>query len=575
MKNKIKFLSIIVCVIFTITILQPFAVFADNTDDSIDAIVQNKVSQINNKVTDLNSLNSATVSNYAELKSAIDNNLQNIIISNDIQLEDTLQIGYNIYFHSNDNQKTILSPTGLRHIEVTSDNVLIAFDNIVLNGNCTAKKDIGGGINAPYKNFDVFGANIQLCSADSGSAINNDPKDNMGTFAIYNCSFSNNMGVDAVFTCSFESLSYNCSAENNNCEGFSLGPADEIYHSDVIVYDCLMKNNSGYDGGGLNLYWSDVYINENTIIDNNSATNGGGIYTWECNLQNYANIRNNSADKGGAVYSYKSEISNYSNVTDNSAQKGGGGIMLEESTFTLESGEISHNKADITKNNSESIGGGIYIYTSSEKNDITINGGSIKSNIAAVGAGIGYSYSANYNSNNTNTPSIIINNGTVSNNGYSLDENGKIINIANEGGGIFGCYVEMNGGIIEKNIARYGAGIKTLDFKMTDGTIQNNGYYKDENNSETLVNYWGGGVYTYGDTTITGGSISSNQAERGAGLYIVKNLTLNANAKVENNKAHDVGGGIYFYHLVSIVGTDMSKLNNNIALMDGDQYYAF
>ena len=573
MKNKIKFMSIIVCVIFTITIMQPVSAAAEETTASITDSVQNSVSLMNNLLTELKSLDSVAVSNYAELKNAVDNEIKNIIVSDNIQLEDTLQIGYSIYIHSSNDEKTITSPTELRHIKVTSENVFIAFDNIILDGNCSKRKDSGGGIEAPYKNFAVYGANIQKCKMGSGSAIDNEPEEDMGVFGIYNCSFSKNMGNEAVFTASFESLIYNCTATDNNCGGMSLGPIDENCHSDVIVYDCIMKNNSGVDGGGLNLYWSDVYINENTIIENSSATNGGGIYTWECSLENYANIRNNSADKGGAIYSYKSEIANYSNVTGNLAQKGGGGIMLEESTFTLESGEISHNKAEITKNNSESIGGGIYIYISSEKNDITINDGSIKSNIAAVGAGIGYSYSANYNSNNI--PKIIINNGTISNNGYSLDENGKIINLANEGGGIFGCYVEMNGGIIEKNIARYGAGIKTLDFKMTDGTIQNNGYYKDENGSETLENYWGGGVYTYGDTTITGGSISSNQAERGAGLYIVKNLTLNSTAKVENNKAHDVGGGVYFYHLVSIDGTDMSKLNNNMALIDGDQYYVF
>ncbi|MDE6767075.1 MAG: hypothetical protein K2J35_02630, partial [Eubacterium sp.] len=130
-----------------------------------------------------------------------------------------LQIGYNIYFHSTENQKTIFSPTGLRHIEVTADDVLIAFDNIILNGSCTAKKDVGGGINAPYKNLDIFGADIQQCSADSGSAIENAPADEMGTFAIYNCNFSNNMGIDAVFTSSLESLIYNCSVEDNECSG--------------------------------------------------------------------------------------------------------------------------------------------------------------------------------------------------------------------------------------------------------------------------------------------------------------------------------------------------------------------
>ncbi|MDE6767074.1 MAG: hypothetical protein K2J35_02625, partial [Eubacterium sp.] len=298
----------------------------------------------------------------------------------------------------------------------------------------------------------------------------------------------------------------------------------------------------------MNLYWSDVYINENTIIENNSATTGGGIYTWECNLKNHAVIKNNSADKGGAVYSYKSDIINYSDIIGNTSKTSGGGIMLEESTFTLESGEISYNKADTKKTNVESIGGGICIYTASDKNDVTINNGVIKNNIAASGGGIGYAYSANYNST-TDIPEIVINNGIISNNGYSFDENGKVAVITNEGGGIFGYYVEMNGGIIENNIAYYGAGIKTLDFIMTGGTIQNNGYYEDENGNQTLLNYWGGGVYTYGNTSITGGTSRANQAERGAGLYIVKNLTLNSNAKVENNKAHDVGGGVYYYHL--------------------------
>lgn len=575
MKNRTKLMSIVLCVIFALTIFSPITALADNTIESLNTLAQEKVSKVENQLASLNSSDSITVSNYTELKNAIDNKIKNIIVSENIQLEDTLQIGYSIYLHSSDNEKTILSPTSLRHIKITSENILIAFDNIILDGNCTnSRKDVGGGIDAPFKNIEIYGANIQKCSADLGSAINNELEGEMGTFSMYNCTISNNLRSETVFTISLESLIYNCFINNNKGSGMALGPSDEIYRSNVVIYDCQIKNNSGYDGSGLNLYWSDVYINENTVIENNSADKGGGIYTWECNLENHATIKNNTADNGAGIYAYNSEIVNYSNISNNTAKKCGGGISLEGSTFILDSGEISYNKAGSSNTNAEHNSGGICIYSASQNDDVTINGGIIKNNYSSVGGGIGYMYSV-YSNNKSNIPSVIVNGGKILNNGYSVDENGNVADITNEGGGIFGCKVEMNGGSIENNLARYGAGIKTLDFIMTDGAIQNNGYYLDKYGNETLVNYWGGGVYTYGNTAITGGTINSNQAERGAGLYIVNNITLNSNANVEYNKAHDVGGGIYFYHLVDTKNTDMNRLKNNTALIDGDQYYVF
>lgn len=571
MKNTFKFISIIICIIFTIAVCQPISVLADA--DSKDALVQSKVMQMNNKVSNLNSLAPVTVSTYTQLKTAIDNECQNIILSADIQLEDTLQIGYNIYIHSPETKRTILSPANLRHINVLSENVVLAFDNVILNGNCTKKRDISGGIEASYKNLDIFGVDIQKCNADSGSAIENFPENDMGTFALYNCTFNDNLGYDTIFNSALDILIYNCSTENNKGD-ICLGPSDEIYHSDIIVYNSVFKNNSAYDGAGLNIYWSDAYLNENTIIENNTADNGGGIYVFESSLENHAVIKNNTADKGGGIYSENSEVINYADIKNNTSNDNGGGVNLDESTFELKSGEISYNKAGLNSyTNANYSGGGICIQKASGENDVVINGGMIKNNISAVGAGIGYLYSDSFNQ--TKIPKIIVKNGSISNNGYLVNENGEITSISNEGGGIFGSYVEISGGSIENNIARYGAGIKTIDLTMTGGIIKNNGYYTDSSNNEILLNYWGGGIYTYGNTLITGGTISANQAERGAGLYIVKNLTLNSNAKVENNKAHDVGGGVYFYHLVDNSNTDKSKLINNTALKDGDQYYVF
>lgn len=571
MKNTIKYISTLLCIIFTMTVCQPISVLADT--QTKDALVQSKVSQMNNKVSNLGVQTSVTVSTYAQLNAAIENESPNIILSSDIQLEDTLQIGYDVYIHSSGTPKTISSPANLRHIKVTSANVLLSFDNVILDGNCAKQKDISGGIEAPYKNLDIFGVNIQNCNAASGDAIENFPEDDMGTFGLYNCKISDNFGSDTVFNSALETLIYNCTAENNKGD-ICLGPSDEIYHSDIIVYDSVFKNNSAYYGAGLNIYWSDAYLNENTIIENNTADNGGGIYVFESILENYAVIKNNTADKGGGIHAENSEIINYGDIKNNTSNNNGGGVNLETSTFELKSGEISYNKAGSNSyTNASYAGGGICIQLASVENDVVINGGTVKNNISAVGAGIGYLYSQNLDK--SKTPKVIVKNGTISNNGYTVSESGEVTNIANEGGGIFGSYVEITGGSIENNIAHYGAGIKTIDLTMTGGTIKNNGYYTDSSNNEVLMNYWGGGVYSYGITSVTGGTISANQAERGAGLYIVKNLTLNSTAKVENNKAQDVGGGVYFYHLVDNSTTDKSKLINNIALNDGDQYYVF
>lgn len=576
MKHFTKTISFILTVLFIFSLTAPTAVLADEEDNSNTESfnIQNTIDQINNNISNLNSNTAVSVSDYTQLKTAVANGKKNIYITNDIQLEEPLQIGHSVSFHSDSEQKTIYSPSNARHIEITSPDVLLSFEGIILNGNCTNKKETSGGITNPYKNFSISGAVIINCSNSFAPAIDNNPETDWGSFIMCNCSIKDNLNDISVFCSSLQLIVFNCTVENN-AGGLSLGPYDEDQNADVYIYNTNIKNNSYYDGGGLNCYWSDVYIDENTVIEGNTAdTDGGGIYLWESNLENYASVINNSAQKGAGIYLYKSQVNNYSKICGNTAKYRGGGAALEESKFILESGEISNNNAGMAKNSADYNGGGISILVTSGENDVVINNGTVKNNAAAVGGGISYDYATNYSLKPT-LPKIIINNGTVSNNGYTVNDDGTIADITNEGGGIFGCYVEINGGIIEKNIARYGAGIKTQNLTMTGGSIQNNGYYEDEDGVKTLLSYRGGGIYTYGDTVVSGGSIKENQAENGGGLYIVKSLTLTSPASVNSNIASDTGGGIYYYHLVSNNNTDMTCISNNSAVNDGDQYYNF
>lgn len=154
--------------------------------------------------------------------------------------------------------------------------------------------------------------------------------------------------------------------------------------------DCIIFNNTAFNGGGI-FNKRTVNINNGTTVIRNIANNGGGIFNncgsqdmAEVNLNEGSAVENNIADQDGAgIYSggycvgfNTVNINAGCTISGNIAGNNGGGICIFEGTLNMNGGTIS--------NNDGWTGGGIYCYGCSAN----LNGGSIHSNKSMNGAGV-------------------------------------------------------------------------------------------------------------------------------------------------------------------------------------------
>lgn len=494
------------------------------------------------------------VSTNAELVAAVEAKETNIYLLQDIYLEEALQIDYDVFFLADSQGKTIYAKAGINHIQITANGVQLQFDNVILDGNYNEEneKTYFGGINADdITDITLVGLNIQNCK---GIVISNMlPDDTEGALSIYNCIIRNNFG-NAVYTYLTNCILYNVICENNIDYGegtITIGPSENSYPyesnltAEVAIYHLIARNNSAGEGGAIEFYNAEVFIDSDTIIENNRTSyGGGGICSYNSNIESYAIINNN--------------------VTDGH----GGGVLLIHSTITMQDGEISNNAANEHVLNGPNCGGGIAIELTSNKaeGDVIVNGGIIEGNTAAYGGAIGCG-----SWTDVSPSSIVINGGTIRNNGNQTSDIIDNSHYCAYGGGIYAEKVKMTGGTIEQNhsISR-GAGIYANEFIMSGGTIQDNGYFLTENGDTVIQTSQGGGVYAEKSAVITDGLIYSNMARYGGGIYVFGSLELSAPAYIRYNTAENQGGGVYYQPANSQV--DFSRIRNNTAPQGPDYY---
>lgn len=522
---------------------------------SSDVIMEHNVQQLLSVIEKRSQKNEAksvtSVSTYEELNVALQAKANNIYLLQDIYLESTLLIDYDVSFLADPQGKTIYAAAGYYHIQITSSDIQLQFDNVILDGHYN--KDINaklfGGINADdVTDITLIGLNIQNCSSITVSNALAD--DNQSSFSLYNCIFRNNLS-ECTDIFSTNILFYNVLCEDNG-GGIMLGtyetspPFDNAVIANVLIYNTTIRNNTS---NGLSLYNTETFLDSNTVIEGNSANSGAGIYASNSHIESYAAVKNN--------------VSRYE----------GGGITLYYSTATIQGGEISYNIASNKFSDGANFGGGIAIETDSSNinGDVIINDGIIEGNIAVSGAGVGGGqmldrFSPSY---------VIINGGIIRNNGNQGPEFDDHNNACGFGGGISAEKVKVTGGIIEQNhCLSSGAGICTNEFIMSGGLIQDNGYFLSEAGKPIIITSIGGGVCAYKNAIITDGLIYSNMAEKGGGIYIQENFSLTAPAYIRYNTAQDEGGGVYFSkRLDDNTGVDYSRIRNNIA-PKGSQYFS-
>ena len=256
--------------------------------------------------------------------------------------------------------------------------------------------------------------NLTIKGAD-GYGMNDIVLDGNTTYQVMN--FTNSKS----FTLKIENLSiFNGKSGSNGGGLYTTG--------DIIVKDCNISNNSASNGGG-GFDASDTTIT-NSTISNNSASNSGGFYANNTTITNSTISNNSASTDGGGFYASDTTITN-STISNNSAGNYGGGFYAINTTVT---------NSTISSNFAKHNGGGFYA------NNTTVTNSTISHNSANLNGGGFYT---DYN--------IIVINSTISNNsaGYGYG-----------GGGFYTDYnsIVINSNFINnnKNLVAYGVFINNI-----------------------------------------------------------------------------------------------------------------
>ncbi|GHV30656.1 hypothetical protein AGMMS4952_17990 [Spirochaetia bacterium] len=284
-----------------------------------------------------------------------------------------------------------------------------------------------------------------------------------------------------------------------------------------------------------------------TLKDSKSNSNiGGAVFVWGGNAvftMSGGSITGNTSETGGGVRIFGgSFIMKGGSITANQATGGaniGGGVYVDgdngskHSSFTMEGGTIGGSEAD---KNSAGSGGGVYV----KHGSFTMSGGTITGNeVTGSGGGVfvnGTPAAATFTMSGTDTTTKITGNKAAIS-GVSYTDGDPI---PDDGGG--GVYVD-------------GA---NSSFILSGGIIGGIGNGNTAGNSTSGIGL-GGGVYVkLGSFSMTGGSITGNQADAdtgsgvgiGGGVFVKDGVFTMTSGYITGNQTTGVGkvgGGVGVY----------------------------
>ena len=378
------------------------------------------------------------------------------------------------------------------------------------------------------------------------------------------------------------------------------------FHSSLTIDDAsrvtIQNNNAtpkndfnanGDIGGGLRIEaGSTAVLGRSTVINNNTAQNGGGVYTkgGKVTINNSTITENKATGNGGGICAEDNstvtvvggEISSNTSTGVEQTASGGGGLYTNNSTVTLDTVTITGNKAindprndgggilaagsdltitgsTITENTAPDCGGGLFL----SHTNANITGSTIEGNRAKQGAGVYLNDSPDTaeadctGSHTHNITGTKINRNTASSIGGGMYVGTKS-DVTLTGSTLDGNATTDKTGGQGGAIVAYGAGDITLD----STTITNNDAAA------------GGGLFSLGvavsDTHITlrnNTKFTGNTAASGAGIYLMRssgnNILLElSDSAIDNNIASDWGGGIFAYNGAEVKANNTSISNN-------------
>ncbi|WP_297898048.1 hypothetical protein [Methanobrevibacter sp.] len=344
------------------------------------------------------------------------------------------------------------------------------------------------------------------------------------------------------------------------------------------IDNCIFENNSATGGGAIASFNGNLNIN-NSIFTNNSATYGGAVYSKYSNNVNLfnSNFNNNSASYGGGgainvdcagdITIINSKFINNSGLTagggaiknnlcrnmtisnstfiDNiDSYEGGGAIFNSGSNITIENSNFTNNKAE---NGDSNMGGGGAIYNNGYM--AIINSNFINNTAEKDGGAI----------HNKFTENVIIINSTFINN--------KAIN----GGGIFSNgsinMTILNSAFINNIAENNGSAIYNTEYAFSDewfpefSMIYNSSMHIKNSN---FTNNNRSNIYNTGNITIN----NSNFTKNDLAIYTEKNTNISSSSIFNNYQGISINSGaeniqINYNRIFNNTNTTNYNLNTN------------
>jgi len=305
------------------------------------------------------------------------------------------------------------------------------------------------------------------------------------TVLVCDGTYAENVEIDQDLT-----LSSLNGASSTEIDGSASMPCLTLSAGAVTVTGFSLTNGQGgtspLGGGGLQVNSTDAVVIDQCEIFDNAADWGGGVYLGD----------------GAAV-----TISD-SNVGYNDAEDIGGGIYMGDGSYVLDAVEVQSNLAGVD-------GGGIYLLGGT----LSMNAVTIESNMAEYGGGM-----TSYSSEITASSDTLLEDNVASYWG---------------GGMFFWDNVTWSGGVVNDNSAEWGGGL--MFYPVEGGSVGIDATAFTDN----AADYYGGGVFFYGDATVSDTDITGNAAAWGAGLMLAYGSTTSDACTVTQNQAGISGGGAY------------------------------
>ncbi len=340
------------------------------------------------------------------------------------------------------------------------------------------------------------------------------------------------------------------------------GTQIEYFNMTLRINGATIAGNNAKYGGGIAMwlnyenrfYITGIYINADSQIINNKATQSGGA-VWmssatncDCNendgvIMSGGTLELNTAPNGGAIYVNTGKVDasmdfimSGGNVTKNQATSNGGAVYISGGNVAVSGGTITQNTAQ--------NGGAAYL---AGTGSMSISGGTLTTNTAAVNGGAAYlaggtleiSGTATITANQAqNGGAAYLANGTVTVSGGTLSNNQ-----ATENGGaayLGGGTLTIEDGTLSENKAINGNGgaayVQGGDFIINGGTV-----------TACTAAKKGGAVYVSGgDANVNGGTLTGCSANEGGAIYVEGGTVTMLGGQITDNHALAGNGGAIY-----------------------------